>query len=62
MSILVVTGDDIVTAVGKKSLVDLFGLIKAAYFSPEWASLGINSGAVYFWLIFHAITVYSILM
>ncbi len=55
-------GDDIITAVGKKSLVDTLCLIKAMYFSPEWASLGISKVAEYFWLILNIVAAYSILV
>lgn len=55
-------GDDIITAVGKKSLVDMLSTIKVMYFSPEWASLGISKAAVYFWLILNIVAAYSILV
>ena len=55
-------GDDIITAVGKKALVDTLSLIKAMYFSPEWAALGVSKAAVYFWLILDIVAAYSILL
>eukprot|EP00985_Skeletonema_marinoi_P031526 scaffold37718_cov187-Skeletonema_marinoi.AAC.11 len=55
-------GDDVITAVGKKAIVDMLSLIKAMYFSPEWASLGISKAAVYFWLILNVVAAYSILV
>lgn len=54
-------GDDIVTAVGKKVIVDALGGIKAMYFSPEWASIGVSKAAVYFWLIIEVVAAFSIL-
>jgi len=56
------SGDDIITAVGKKAAVDTLGLIKAMYFSPEWASLGVSKAAVYFWLILDFVAAFSILV
>lgn len=55
-------GDDIITAVGKKAIVDALGLIKAMYFSPEWASLGVSKAAAYFWLILDVVAAFSILV
>ena len=55
-------GDDVITAVGKKALVDILSLIKTMYFSPEWASLGISKALVYFWLILNVVAAYSILV
>lgn len=55
-------GDDIVTAVGKKAIVDALGGIKAMYFSPEWASIGVSKAAVYFWLIIDVVAAFSILV
>jgi hypothetical protein len=56
------SGNDIITAVGKKAAVDTLGLIKAMYFSPEWASLGVSKAAVYFWLILDVVAAFSILV
>lgn len=54
-------GDDIITAVGKKAVVDTLGLIKAMY-TPEWANLGVSKAAVYFWLILDVVAAFSILV
>eukprot|EP00956_Cyclotella_meneghiniana_P037999 scaffold147603_cov72-Cyclotella_meneghiniana.AAC.1 len=55
-------GDDIITAVGKKAMVDALACMKAMYFSPEWASIGVSKTSVYLWLIIDVVAAFSILV
>jgi len=43
-------------------IVDALGGIKAMYFSPEWASIGVSKAAVYFWLIIEVVAAFLILV